>query len=625
MLDKFQDELNTLTEQEKNVVFQILNEYSKKGTSEQLQSLLYEDYEEIPVDIDTFLDDPEYLGQGLVNEEGKKTVFPYWRETLRKIFPDNLTVNYNTVALTGSIGIGKSFIAVICILYLLYRMLCLKDPYLHYGLQPIDKITFGFMNITLDASKGVAWDKCQQLLQVSPWFMKHGTVSGTVNVEWKPPKGVELIAGSLPRHIIGRAVFACLDGDTEILTNFGDKKLKDLVNKSFKVMTVVPDGTLSYSDWCTVKPTAFQNEEYEIVLDDDTIIKCTPNHKLLLSNGVYKEAQYLTESDDIFYAQPNKSNYISYINNILSTRGRFIYDNVYKERHHIIPKCCNGTDELSNLVDLLPEEHYTAHYLLAKENPENYKLGHALNCMLTLNKCYDYVIDANTYKNARILASAALKIATTGEHNPMFGKVPWNKGLTKDMDCRIELSAEKCSKTKLGVSKGPDSEKTRERKRQAIKLRYKLHPETFKLANNAGKRIVTNGKSILFIPATDDPPIGYWYGNCFTQGVHNMQKYYSNPELQKHRSEINSGIHNPNYRHGERQAGGKNGKALYDYWFEDKYFECRKYLLEYLNNNNFKISENALRNIQNGTYGKTTLNKFAYVIDNLRWRLKNEN
>jgi hypothetical protein len=46
--------------------------------------------------------------------------------------------------------------AVLCGLYELYRMLCLKDPYLHYGLQPIDKITFAFMNITLDASKGVA-------------------------------------------------------------------------------------------------------------------------------------------------------------------------------------------------------------------------------------------------------------------------------------------------------------------------------------------------------------------------------------------------------------------------------------------------------------------------------------
>jgi hypothetical protein len=35
-------------------------------------------------------------------------------------------------------------------------MLCLKDPYLYYGLQPIDLITFAFMNITIDAAEGVA-------------------------------------------------------------------------------------------------------------------------------------------------------------------------------------------------------------------------------------------------------------------------------------------------------------------------------------------------------------------------------------------------------------------------------------------------------------------------------------
>ena len=40
-------------------------------------------------------------------------------------------------------------------------MMCLKNPYLHYGLQDIDLITFAFINITLDAAKGVAWDKCQ--------------------------------------------------------------------------------------------------------------------------------------------------------------------------------------------------------------------------------------------------------------------------------------------------------------------------------------------------------------------------------------------------------------------------------------------------------------------------------
>ena len=39
--------------------------------------------------------------------------------------------------------------------------------------------------------------------------MAHGTLSGTANVEWKPPKGIELVAGSLSRHIIGRAVYWC--------------------------------------------------------------------------------------------------------------------------------------------------------------------------------------------------------------------------------------------------------------------------------------------------------------------------------------------------------------------------------------------------------------------------------
>ena len=201
-------ELENLNEAERKVVLHLLNEMSNDGTSEVYNNLLYNDYEEIPVDIETFLKDPKYLGKGLVNDEGKFTVFPYWVQKLKEIFPNSIEpAAYNTVALSGAIGLGKSFVAVLCGLYELYRMLCLKDPYIHYGLQPIDRITFAFMNITLDASKGVAWSKCQELLQLSPWFMSKGTVSGTVNPTWNPPKGIELIPGSLSRHIIGRAVY----------------------------------------------------------------------------------------------------------------------------------------------------------------------------------------------------------------------------------------------------------------------------------------------------------------------------------------------------------------------------------------------------------------------------------
>ena len=83
---------------------------------------------------------------------------------MKKIFPDNITTAYNTLILTGSIGIGKSTCAVVCQLYMLYRLLCLKDPYLYYGMQPIDKITISLMNITIENAKGVALDKLNQLI-----------------------------------------------------------------------------------------------------------------------------------------------------------------------------------------------------------------------------------------------------------------------------------------------------------------------------------------------------------------------------------------------------------------------------------------------------------------------------
>lgn len=68
---------------------------------------------------------------------------------------------------------------VLAQLYLMYRMLCLKDPYGYYGMMPSDKITFSMLNITLDAAQGVGWDKIQQLLQGSPWFMEHGTMNAS--------------------------------------------------------------------------------------------------------------------------------------------------------------------------------------------------------------------------------------------------------------------------------------------------------------------------------------------------------------------------------------------------------------------------------------------------------------
>ena len=227
--------LDNLSEQEKKEVLRILQQLST-GDNSSYNALLQEDYDEVPVDIETFLRDPKYLGRGITSEEGKFMVFPYWVATLKNIFPDPLKpAKYNTVALTGGIGLGKSFVAVVILLYELYRMLCLKNPYTYFGVMESDLITFAVMNTTLEASKGVAWDKLQQLLQSSEWFMNHGTISGRDYQEWMPPKGIELIAGSRVNHIRGKAIFCAFLDEISFQPNMDVEiqkaKAKELVSE----------------------------------------------------------------------------------------------------------------------------------------------------------------------------------------------------------------------------------------------------------------------------------------------------------------------------------------------------------------------------------------------------------
>lgn len=222
------DELKGLSDKEKEFALKILQEYSEKGKSAKLNSLLYADYEEIPVSIKEFLHNKKYLGDGLIDEEGRFTIFPYWERLLEEIFPDPFAPpTCNTLALTGAIGLGKSTVAVLSGCYELYRMMCLKNPYTHYGLMPTDLITFAVLNITLDAAKGVAWSKLQSLIQSSKWFMDRGEVSKSDTPEWKPPKGIELIYGSQARHIIGRAVFWAFADEVSFQPNQDVEKQKE--------------------------------------------------------------------------------------------------------------------------------------------------------------------------------------------------------------------------------------------------------------------------------------------------------------------------------------------------------------------------------------------------------------
>lgn len=148
--------------------------------------------------------------------------------------------------------------------------------------------------------------------------------------------------------------------------------------------------------------------------------------------------------------------YLEFIQNILKSRGRRGCGDNYHEKHHIVPKCMGGTNDEDNLIDLYAREHFIAHKLLAKENPDNDKLVYAWWCMSVVrnkNTQERYELTPEEHEEAKIAynnvnkghsvsketrnkISEALKklpppseqtrkklsIAHTGENNAMYGK-----------------------------------------------------------------------------------------------------------------------------------------------------------------------------------------------------------
>lgn len=552
-----------LTPQEQKVALEILKQYSDTGHSTLFDDLKYADFDEIPVNISTFMHDKKYLGNALYDAEGRFTVYPYWEKCLEDIFPDNLTTKYNNIVFTGAIGLGKSTIAVIILLYMLYRLLCLKDPYAYYGMQPIDKITISLMNITIENAKGVALDKMNQMILSSDWFMAHGEISGVTNLVYRPEKHIEIIVASSNNQIIGRALF-CLDGQTKIETSEGTFTLEELKDKQIKVVSIDENGNKVLSDFCTVKPTIATVEEYQIELEDGTIIKCTGNHKLMLKDGTYKEAQLLTEEDELMDVQIS---YNDFINNIIKERGQWSLDAQY-EGHHIIPKCFGGDGNTKskhpNIIRLTPKEHYIAHKLLALEHPDCRALVNAWEMMAYPKgkTKRDYFVSADDYEILRKLWSEHMSKDNPGLCNNGH---PWNYG--------------------TGIK----------------------HEKKFIFVNN--------GQINKKIKETDEIPEGFVVGRIKPK----PKQLLTPAQHYEIYSKLVTGERNPMYGKGYKVANGNNGHAITRYFINNLTFESGKELIEYLHKFDEKISNSTIRKLKSGS---ARVLREHPILKELNWEAK---
>jgi len=89
-----------------------------------------------------------------------------------------------------------------------------------------------------------------------------------------------------------------LDGTYPTIKELSDRTLED-PNYEFWVYSSLPDGTPVPGKARRARLTSLNREIVEVKLDNGETIRCTPDHRFLLRNGEYREAEFLTTGDSL--------------------------------------------------------------------------------------------------------------------------------------------------------------------------------------------------------------------------------------------------------------------------------------------------------------------------------------
>ena len=173
--------------EEQSVLRQILEEFAMYGESETYNNVWLADYKEIPVDKETFLTSPRFLGPS--NNNGA-SIYPRWMEVMKELEVEG-NQKYEIV-FTGATRTGKTSTAVSDALYQLYRVMCLRDPQSYFGLKVSTTLLFFFFNITQTLAKGVAFKEFNTTIQYCPWFLEHGHMSASESNPIYIPEGGQI-------------------------------------------------------------------------------------------------------------------------------------------------------------------------------------------------------------------------------------------------------------------------------------------------------------------------------------------------------------------------------------------------------------------------------------------------
>ncbi len=148
--------------------------------SDIIEALDDNQFEEIPVDVVTFVTAPQYLGQPPLSEHQYTLVECmsqiYREEDLKKIYGNEQGAEHYKkytkveIILQCGKGSGKDHTSTIACAYIIYKLMCLKDPARYYGKPPDDAIDLINIAINAEQAKNVFFDNFIRKIKNSPWF-----------------------------------------------------------------------------------------------------------------------------------------------------------------------------------------------------------------------------------------------------------------------------------------------------------------------------------------------------------------------------------------------------------------------------------------------------------------------
>jgi hypothetical protein len=138
-----------------------------------------EEFEEKPVDLIEFVTSPKYLGlpplSELQYELIEKSSQIYKESTLIKLYGEEegkrrFKQTCNEVIAQLGKGSGKDYSSTISVAYMVYLLLCLKDPATYYGKPPGDSIDILNIAINAQQASNVFFKGFITRIERSPWF-----------------------------------------------------------------------------------------------------------------------------------------------------------------------------------------------------------------------------------------------------------------------------------------------------------------------------------------------------------------------------------------------------------------------------------------------------------------------